>query len=301
MTPSTGQDTAPQTDPPVQTVPLAAGLYIVSTPIGNLRDITLRALDTLTAADEILAEDTRVTRKLLTAYGIHTRLTAYHDHNGAERRPGVLAALQAGATIALVSDAGTPLISDPGFKLVRDAADCGVAIIPVPGASAMLAGLVVAGLPTDRFLFAGFLPQKAAARRRALEALAPIDSTLILYEAGSRLTAMLSDAAACLGGNRPVAVSRELTKRFEETRRDTLEELAAHYAGAGSPKGELVVMIGPPENGATREADLDRFLEEGLASMSVKAASEAAARALGVPRRQAYQRALELKRQRNEP
>ncbi|MEM7765922.1 MAG: 16S rRNA (cytidine(1402)-2'-O)-methyltransferase [Pseudomonadota bacterium] len=267
----------------------------MSTPIGNLRDITLRALDTLAGVDEVLAEDTRVARKLLDAYAIKARLTAYHDHNGAQRRPDILRALAAGARIGLVSDAGTPLVSDPGFKLVREAAEAGHTIVPIPGPSAMLAGLITSGLPSDRFLFIGFLPQKSAARTRALSAVATTDATLIAYESGPRLAAMLADAAEALGPNRPAAIARELTKRFEETRRGTLADLAAHYASAGGPKGEIVVLIGPAHGKETGADALDAYLQTALQELPVKAASEAAADALGVPRRAAYQRALALK------
>ncbi|MEO1569318.1 MAG: 16S rRNA (cytidine(1402)-2'-O)-methyltransferase [Pseudomonadota bacterium] len=280
-------------------VPLAPGLYVVSTPIGNLRDVTLRALDILSSVDQILAEDTRVARKLLDAYGIKGSVTPYHDHNGAQRRPGIIKALAQGETIALVSDAGTPLISDPGFKLVRDAAAAGAPVFPIPGASALLSGLVVAGLPSDRFLFVGFLPPKSAARTSALTVLANVDATLVAYESGPRLAGMLSDAASTLGDARPAAVARELTKRFEETRRDSLGDLARYYGEAGGPKGEIVVLIGPPVHDAVTPRDLDDFLETALEDLPVKAAAEAASDALGVPRREAYQRALAIRAARN--
>jgi len=278
--------------------PLQPGLYIVATPIGNLRDITLRALDTLAAADEILAEDTRVARKLLDAHGIRTRVTPYHDHNGAQRRPAILEALAEGRCLALISDAGTPLVSDPGFKLVREAVAAGHAVIPVPGPSALLAGLVAAGLPSDRFLFLGFLPPKSAARKTALSAVSGVEATLIAYESGHRLAAMLADASETLGADRDAAVARELTKRFEETRRGALGTLAAHYAEAGGPKGEIVVLVGPPAAGSETagSGDLDAYLLAALESLPVKAASEAAADVFGVPRRLAYQRALALRR-----
>ncbi|MEL6325100.1 MAG: 16S rRNA (cytidine(1402)-2'-O)-methyltransferase, partial [Pseudomonadota bacterium] len=210
------------------------GLHIVSTPIGNLRDITLRALDTLSSVDEVLAEDTRTARKLLDAHGVAAKVTAYHDHNGAARRPDLISRLQAGAALALISDAGTPLVSDPGWKLAREALEAGVPVIPVPGASAMLAGLVASGLPSDRFLFAGFLPPKSGARRKALTALLAVPATLIFYESGPRLAAALEDMASALGPNREAAVTRELTKLFEETRRGSLSGLADHYSEAGA-------------------------------------------------------------------
>jgi 16S rRNA (cytidine1402-2'-O)-methyltransferase len=276
--------------------PLEAGLYVVATPIGNLRDITLRALDVLAAASCVYAEDTRVTRKLLDAYALKTRLGAYHEHNAEAARVEILAALARGASVALVSDAGTPLISDPGFKLARAVIEAGHRVFPIPGASALLAGLVVSGLPTDRFLFAGFLPPKQAARRTELAALADADASLVFYESGPRLAESLADMAEILGP-RPAAVARELTKMFEETRRQTLTALAAHYAEAGAPKGEIVVIVGPPaEAGEVSEEALDAFLLRAL-PRGVKEAASEAAKALRVPRKRAYARALALKDQ----
>lgn len=266
----------------------------MSTPIGNLRDITLRALDVLAAADEVLAEDTRVAGKLMSAYGLKVRLSPYHDHNGAERRPGLLKALQKGARIALISDAGTPLVSDPGWKLAHEALEAGVKVIPVPGASAMLAGLVASGLPSDQFLFAGFLPPKSGARRTAIEALKTVPATLIFYESGPRLADALADLTAVLG-ERPAAVTRELTKMFEETRRGSLTELAAHYAEAGPPRGEIVLLVGPPGDEAVTPERLDAALRDALADQPTKAAANAVADALGLPKREVYQRALQLK------
>lgn len=277
-------------------MPPGPGLHVVATPIGNLRDITLRALDTLAGCDEILAEDTRQTRKLLDAFGLKASLSPYHDHNAAERRPEVLARLRAGASIALVSDAGTPLVSDPGFKLVRDAAREGIRIIPVPGASAPLAGLVASGLPSDRFLFAGFAPPKPAARQRFLAELAPVRATLILFETGPRLPASLADMAGTLGASREAAIARELTKLFEEIRRDSLGALAAHYAVAGGPKGEIVVLIGPPAQEAPADADAwEAALCEALGTLPVKAAASVVADRFGLHRREVYQRALALR------
>ncbi|MEO1100365.1 MAG: 16S rRNA (cytidine(1402)-2'-O)-methyltransferase [Pseudomonadota bacterium] len=274
---------------------LKPGLYVVSTPIGNLRDITLRALDTLAAADEVLAEDTRQTRRLMDAYGLKTTLSAYHDHNGAARRPGLLNRLQDGETLALVSDAGTPLVSDPGWKLASEAIDAGIKVFPVPGASAMLAGLVASGLPSDRFLFAGFLPARSGARKQAIEALKSSPATLILYESGPRLTACLSDLAAVLGADRPACVARELTKLFEETRKDTLGDLAGHYDTTGPPKGEIVILVGPPDETLASAADIDAALKDALARLPTKAAAAEVSDALNVPKRTCYQRALELK------
>jgi 16S rRNA (cytidine1402-2'-O)-methyltransferase len=274
--------------------PPEAGLYVVATPIGNLRDITLRALDVLGAVDRVYAEDTRVARKLLDAYGLKPRLAAYHEHNAEAARDEILAALAAGESVALISDAGTPLVSDPGFKLARAVIEAGHRVIPIPGASALLAGLIVSGLPSDRFLFAGFLPHKHAARRTMLAELADTDATLILYETGPRLADSLADMAEVLG-DRPAAVARELTKLFEEARRGALSELAAHYAEAGSPKGEIVVIIGPPlPKGEVSDEALDALLAD-LLPRGVKEAASEAARALGVPRKRAYARALELK------
>ena len=287
---STGSRLAGQ---PAQT--LGPGLYVVSTPIGNLRDITLRALDVLKAVEEVLAEDTRVAGKLMSAYGLKVRLSPYHDHNGAERRPDLISRMQAGAKIALISDAGTPLVSDPGWKLAHDALEAGVKVYPIPGASAMLAGLIASGLPSDHFMFAGFLPPKSGARRTAAEALKGVPGTLIFYESGPRLAASLDDLAASLGGNRQAAVARELTKMFEETRRGTLSELAAHYAEAGPPRGEIVLLVGPPLETEITQASLDAALLDALTDQPTKAAANAVAEALGLPKRDVYQRALQLK------
>jgi 16S rRNA (cytidine1402-2'-O)-methyltransferase len=274
--------------------PLEAGLYVVATPIGNLRDITLRALDILGAADRVYAEDTRVARKLLDAYALKPRLGAYHEHNAEAMRGEILAALASGESVALISDAGTPLVSDPGFKLARAVIDAGYRVHPVPGASALLAGLVASGLPSDRFLFAGFLPAKRAGRRAMLEELSEVDATLVLFETGPRLADSLADMAEVLGP-RMAVVARELTKLFEETRRDSLSALAAHYATAGAPKGEIVVVVGPPApKGEVSEETLDAFLLTAL-PRGVKEAASEASRELGVPRRRAYARALELK------
>ncbi len=274
--------------------PLEAGLYVVATPIGNLRDITLRALDVLGAAGRVYAEDTRVARKLLEAYGLKPRLGAYHEHNAETARGDILAALEAGESVALISDAGTPLVSDPGFKLVRAAIEAGHRVFPIPGASALLAGLVTSGLPTDRFMFVGFLPAKQTARRAALEDLANVDATLIFYETGPRLAESLADLAQMLGA-RPGVVARELTKLFEEARRDTLDALAAHYAAAGGPKGEIVIVVAPPlPKGEASDEELDAFLMRAL-DAGVKEAATRAAETLGVSRRRAYARALALK------
>jgi len=272
---------------------LTPGLYLVATPIGNLRDITLRALDVLGAADVIACEDTRVTARLLTTYGVSTPTIPYHDHNAARARPAILKRLAEGQAVALVSDAGTPLISDPGLKLVRACAEEGLAVVTIPGASAMLAGLAVAGLPTDRFLFAGFLPAKSAGRRRALEDLAGVPATLVFYEAANRLPAALADMAEMLGP-RPAAVARELTKRYEEIARADLAELATRYGEAGPPKGEVVVVVGPPEVAEIAGEVVDKRLTTALMRLSVRDAAGEVAEELGLPRRQLYERALQL-------
>ncbi|MBB5753872.1 16S rRNA (cytidine(1402)-2'-O)-methyltransferase [Prosthecomicrobium pneumaticum] len=275
--------------------PLAPGLHIVATPIGHLGDVTLRALATLAAADLIAAEDTRVTRILTGRYGIETPLTAYHEHNAEAARPKILAALAEGKAVALVSDAGTPLLSDPGYRLVEAVLEAGHAVVPVPGASALLAALVAAGLPTDTFLFAGFLPQKTAARRKRLGALASVPATLVFYESPHRTADALADMAAVLGGERRAAVARELTKAFETVRRDTLAALAARFAGEPAPKGEIVILIGPPVEAAPEAEDVDALLVRLMGTLSLKeAAAEAAART-GLPRRDLYRRALALK------
>jgi 16S rRNA (cytidine1402-2'-O)-methyltransferase len=274
----------------------APGLHIVATPIGNLGDITLRALETLAGADVIACEDTRVTRKLLDRYGIDTPLTPYHEHNAATARPKLLSRLADGAAIALVSDAGTPLISDPGFKLVRAAQDAGHTITALPGASATLTALTVAGLPTDQFFFAGFLPPKEAARRARIADLARIPATLVLFESGPRLAAMLVDLAAGLG-TREAAVCRELTKLHEEIRRGDLAALA-QTAHTDETRGEFVVVVGPP--GATQQpntGDIDALLRQALARVSLKDAVGEVAAVTGLSRRDLYQRALELSKE----
>jgi 16S rRNA (cytidine1402-2'-O)-methyltransferase len=279
-----------QDPPPV----LAPGLYIVATPIGNLRDITFRAVDTLAAADIIACEDTRVTGKLLAAHHVATPTIPYHEHNAAKMRPKLLARLKAGGSIALVSDAGTPLISDPGYKLVREAADASIDIIPIPGPSATLAALAVAGLPTDRFLFAGFLASRGAARRRALQPLTGIDASLVFFESARRLADSLADMAAVLGP-RPAAIARELTKRYEEIRRGTLDTLADHYRDAGAPRGEVVIVVGPPDSAQAMAApDLDKLLRLAMAQMSLRDAAASVSAATGQPRREIYARALAL-------
>ena len=286
---------APRPPPPaLSDAPLAPGLYLVATPIGNLRDITLRALDVLAAADLVLAEDTRVSAKLISAYGLSKRLERYDEHAAARVRPKVLAALARGERVALISDAGTPLVSDPGYRLVVEALEAGAAVWPIPGASAALAALSVAGLPTDRFLFAGFPPPKSGARRTFLEGLRGVRATLILFEGASRLGASLADMAAVLGP-RPAAVARELTKLHETIARGDLASLAADPALA-APKGEVVIVIGPPpEEAASSPADVDAALVEAAGRLSPADAAREVAAATGLPRRELYRRALALK------
>ncbi len=268
----------------------------MATPIGNLGDITLRALDLLAAADLVACEDSRVTRKLLTAHGIGRPLTAYHEHNAERVRPRLIEALEKGKSVALVSDAGTPLVSDPGYKLVQAALEAGQEVTAAPGPSAALAALLLSGLPSDRFLFAGFLPAKAGARRTALAELTRVPATLIFFESGRRLGACLADMAEVLGA-RPAALARELTKRFEEVRRGSLAELAAQVAEAGPPKGEICLVVGgfagDPEAGAE---DLDRQLKAALAGSSLRDAVAAVAAETGLPRKRVYERALQLAR-----
>jgi 16S rRNA (cytidine1402-2'-O)-methyltransferase len=275
-----------------ETEPLSPGLHIVATPIGNLRDITIRALATLAAADAVLAEDTRVTRTLLAHYGITTPLLAYHEHSNDTVRDRMVARLRAGEALALVSDAGTPLVSDPGYK-------AGIAITPVPGPSAVMTALVAAGLPTDRFFFEGFLPQKAGARRNRLEALMQVPGTLVLFESPHRLPEMLADAAAVLGADRPAAVTRELTKFYETIRRDTLGSLSERFGQEGAPKGEIVVIIGAatnPDRPVEGDAALDGLIRTALQRHSIKDAASLVADETRQPRRAIYARALALAR-----
>jgi 16S rRNA (cytidine1402-2'-O)-methyltransferase len=269
------------------------GLYLVATPIGNLGDISLRALETLAGADCIACEDTRVTRKLTERYGIGTPLMAYHEHNSDEALPKILARLAEGQSVALVSDAGTPLISDPGYRLVRAAAAAGHAVTALPGASAVLAALSLAGLPTDRFLFEGFLPPKQAARQKRIAELGSVPATLVLFESGPRLAASLADLAAGLGA-RAASVCRELTKLHEEIRRGDLATLADDYGEGGETRGEIVIVIAPPPETETADADVDEMLRRALARVSVKDAVGEVALATGRARRDVYRRALEL-------
>ena len=282
---------------------LAPGLYLVATPIGNLRDITLRALDVLGGADIIACEDSRVTGKLLAAHGITTSMTSYHEHNAARVRPKLIQRLTDGARLALVSDAGTPLISDPGFKLVAASRDQGIPVTAIPGASAPLAALVLSGLPSDRFQFVGFLPAKQEARRAAYTRLAEVDASLILFESGHRLARSLNDAAEVLGP-RQAAICRELTKLYEEVVKGDLPGLAARYLEQPPPKGEIVIVIAPPGPGDGDEMTddaLDQMLRNTLQGavrgQSLRDIVDAVTEATGLPRRRVYARALALRDQ----
>jgi 16S rRNA (cytidine1402-2'-O)-methyltransferase len=273
---------------------LAPGLHVVATPIGNLRDITLRALETLAAADIVACEDTRVTRKLFDHYGLATPMMSYHDHNAETARPRILDMLAAGKSVALVSDAGTPLISDPGFKLVRAACADGHAVTAAPGASAVLMALSIAGLPTDRFFFEGFLPAKEVARRTRIAEISRIPATLVLFESGPRIAAALGELAAGLGP-REAAVCRELTKLHEEVRRSDLTALAGDYAAGAETRGEFVLVIAPPAPAEQPSAaEIDAMLRAALARTTLKEAVAEVAAATGEPRRAVYSRALEL-------
>jgi 16S rRNA (cytidine1402-2'-O)-methyltransferase len=273
------------------------GLHLVATPIGNLGDITLRALETLAGVDIIACEDTRITHRLTDRYGITATLKPYHEHNAAVARPKILEKLAQGGSVALVSDAGTPLISDPGFKLVREACAAGHHVTTLPGPSSVLAALALAGLPTDRFFFDGFLPAKQGARRARLAELSRIDATLVLFDSGNRVQESLQDLAAVMGG-REAAICRELTKLHEEIRRATVAELA-EGADALETRGEFVLVIGPPPADARvmAETDLDDLLRSALQQSSVKDAVAQAMEVSGRPRREIYARALELARQ----
>jgi 16S rRNA (cytidine1402-2'-O)-methyltransferase len=281
--------------PPLDDRPLEPGLYIVATPIGNLRDITLRALDVLAAADLVLAEDTRVAGKLLSAYELHKKLERYDEHAAERAGPKALAALAAGQRVALISDAGTPLVSDPGYRLVREAVEAGHRVFPIPGPSALLAGLSAAGLPTDRFLFAGFPPPKSAARRTFLAELAGIRATLVFFEGGSRLADSLADMAAVFG-EREAVVCRELTKLYETIVRGPLGGLAADPQFE-APKGEIVVLVAPGREAVATPEDADTALTDALTRLKPAEAAAEVAKALGLNRRDLYRRAMELKAQ----
>jgi 16S rRNA (cytidine1402-2'-O)-methyltransferase len=273
---------------------LASGLCLVATPIGNLGDVTLRALAVLRGADRIWCEDTRVTRKLLARYGISTPLEPYHDHNAEQVRPVILAALHRGERVALVSDAGTPLVSDPGYKLVRAAIADNLPVTAAPGPSAALAALILSGLPPDTFLFAGFLPPRQTARRRALERWVALEATLVFFESTPRLADSLADMAE-LFGDRAAAVAREMTKLHEEIRRGRLADLAGHYRAAGPPHGEVVIVVGPPEPSESDLAEVDDRLRAALTELGVRDAAAKLAAETGLSRGELYRRALAIR------
>lgn len=269
------------------------GLYIVATPIGNLKDISLRALDVLKAVDIIACEDTRVTGKLLNHYGIDKPTLSYNDHNGGERRPKIIDALQQGQRVALVSDAGTPLISDPGYKLAKEVQELGIYVTTVPGASSVMAALCLSGLPTDRFLFGGFLPAKQEACRKELRELVSVPSTLVFFESAHRLQDTLGVMQEVLG-DRVAAVVREISKLYEETRRGSLQELRTYYDKNGQPKGEVVIVVAPPLVVAETNEQIEAKLKLLLASHSVKEAATILAEETGQPRKAIYSLALKL-------
>jgi 16S rRNA (cytidine1402-2'-O)-methyltransferase len=276
--------------------PLENALYLVATPIGNLGDITLRALETLSSADVLACEDTRVTRILLERYGIRNRPYAYHEHNAQEVGPRLIAALEAGKSVALVSDAGTPLVSDPGYRLGQLALDAGYRVVPIPGASAPLAALVGSGMPSDAFLFAGFLPVKDRGKRDRFAELSKIPATLIFFESPHRIGASVRVAAEVLGRDRRAVVCRELTKTFEEFRRGTLGELADYYDEDRTVKGEIVLLVEPPSYDDIPDIeDVEKLLKDLVSTMPAAKAAAEAAKLTGLPRKELYQRLLDMK------
>ncbi len=279
--------------------PLKCGLYVVATPIGNLGDITLRGIEVLRLVDRIACEDTRVTRKLLSHHSVKTKVTSYHDHNANSVRPVLIQEIKNGKTIALVCDAGMPLISDPGYKLVRDCIVAGLYVTVAPGASAGLSGLVLSGLPTDRFLFVGYLPSKTQPRRNTLEEISGISASMIFQEAPGRLVNSLKDMASAFG-NRPAAVLRELTKLHEEVRRGSLNELWAHYADNIKPKGEIVIVVGPAdETEKTSDKEIANILGERLKTLTVRDAVIEVATITKQSRKKIYMMAINLQTQLN--
>ncbi len=275
--------------------PLEPGLYLVATPIGNLRDISIRALETLAAADLIACEDTRTTRVLLDRYGIRTKTVSYHTHNEASSGVRLLEDLAAGKTVALVSDAGTPLVSDPGERIAASARAAGFRVIPIPGASAVLAALSIAGLPSERFLFEGFLPAKQGQRRSRLASLASLDVTLLFYEAPHRISETIADMASVFGAARVAAVCRELTKTFEECVQGPLGELVLRYPDGGTVKGEIVIVVAPPAQDASGTLDVDELLRSMMKEMSASKAAAEASRLTGEPKGDLYKRILAFK------
>lgn len=274
--------------------PIAPGLHLVATPIGNLGDITLRALSVLARVDLICCEDTRHSRTLLSHFAIDRPLRAYHEHNADAERPRLLAMLAEGRSLALISDAGTPLVSDPGFKLVRDCIAAGHRVTSLPGASAVMAALVASGLPSDQFHFAGFLPVRETQRRARIAELGAIPATVLVFEAPGRLPATLADIAAVLGADRPIAIARELTKRFEEIRRGPAAEVA-DWAASEPPRGEVVILFGAPARHDATDAEIEAALGPLIEEAGVKEACKVVAARLGVPRSRAYAIALALR------
>jgi len=294
----TGHEPARPDFNPVARGPVPPGLHVVSTPIGAARDITLRALDILGTADVLLAEDTRSLRRLMEIHGLRVggrSLWAYHDHNGAQMRPRVLAALEQGRSVALVSEAGTPLVADPGYQMVRAAVEAGHPVRAAPGASALLTALAVAGLPTDRFAFLGFAPTTSGARTRFLREALALPMTSVIYESPKRVHRMLADCCDAGGADRPAALCRELTKKFEEVIRGSVADVVAAISGRDL-KGEVVVVLGPAPSGSVASAeDVDALLRAEMAQDSLRAAVDSVAARLGLPRREVYQRALALR------
>ncbi len=279
-----------------QKIRLAAGLYFIATPIGTARDITLRALDVLASADMIAAEDTRSLRRLMEIHGVPLegrRILAYHDHSGAGARGKILEALEQGQSVAYASEAGMPLIADPGYDLGRQAAEAGHNVTCAPGPSAVLTALTLAGLPTDAFFFAGFLPNASGARRSRIESLRSVPGTLVFYESPKRVAACLSDLADILGGDRQAALCRELTKKFEETRRGTLADLATEYEGL-SVKGEVVLLVDRAHSQSVKDSDVEEALIKALQTHSVRDAADLVSEMFSLPRRPIYQMALKL-------
>ena len=274
---------------------LAAGLYLVATPIGNLRDISFRALDILASADVILCEDTRVTSKLLTHFGISTPKSIYNDHSDSGKRAKIFKdILEGGKAIALVSDAGMPLVSDPGYRLVKEALEQNINITSAPGASAPLMALQLSGLPSDAFAFIGFMPHKSGGRKSMLEKYKNFEGSLIIFEGPSRVAASLKDMQTVLG-NRQAVVARELTKYYEEIAHGTLEDLSGKYENEGAPKGEIVIVIAPPEEIEYGQAEVEELLKKALEKMRVKEAAAFVSEQTGIPKKDLYQKALELK------
>ncbi len=275
--------------------PLEPGLYFVATPIGSARDVTLRALDILASADVIAAEDTRTARKLMEIHNISLgdrKIVAYHDHNGAAVRPRLLAALEAGKSVAYASEAGTPMVADPGYVLAREAIEAGFLVTSAPGPSAVIAALTIAGLPTDRFLFAGFAPSTGGARRRFLAELANVPATLVIYESPKRIHKSLADMGLELGNDRQISICRELTKKFEEVLRGTVGDLIEALK-TRTLKGEIVVVVDRNRTVAS-DADLETELEKALQTLSVKDAAALVSQSIGLPKRQVYQAALKM-------